>query len=491
MANILSASYLKAKDFFMMQESYFTGELPPYFNFDVLLKDVDTKLAGKPISDFSEGKPRNYYDVNYKIIVNKDGNLAWRQLCLIHPALYVDLVNTICKKENWDLIKKRFAKFRANKKISCASIPMLGGKFSAKANLVLTWSSGVEKASVKQVLDFSHLFITDISDCYSSIYTHAISWALHGICVAKDNKGKGKKCLGDEIDKKIRDMSYGQSNGIPQGSVLMDFIAEMVLGYADAVLSIKLKQKNICNYHIIRYRDDYRIFTNNVQDGENIIKTLSDVLRELGLKLNTHKTFSTSDLIEKSIKREKMEYIPIIYEKNIDKLLHVYRENQKHPNAGFLKRLLVNLLDKIELEKSDDKVLLLSVIVDIAYRSPCVYPQASALISRILASMGCSNTRKEHYINKIVTKFTGKPNTGYIDIWIQRFAYKIAPDIKYREKLCGLVVGKDVSLWNNSWLKPGLARVIKCEKLINKEKMEKCSPIVPTEEVSLFQTQYQ
>lgn len=36
-----------------------------------------------------------------------------------------------------------------------------------------------------------------------------------------------------------------------------------------------------------------------------------------------------------------------------------------------------------------------------------------------------------------------------------------------------------------------IAGVIKCEKLINKEKMEKCSLVVPTEEVSLFQTQYQ
>jgi hypothetical protein len=32
-------------------------------------------------------------------------------------------------------------------------------------------------------------------------------------------------------------MNNGQTNGIPQGSVLMDFIAEMVLGYIDECLS--------------------------------------------------------------------------------------------------------------------------------------------------------------------------------------------------------------------------------------------------------------
>jgi hypothetical protein len=59
----------------------------------------------------------------------------------------------------------------------------------------------------------------------------------------------------------MQGMNYGQTNGIPQGSVLMDFIAEMVLGYIDERLSECL-DKNM-NYHIIRYRDDYRIFTNN------------------------------------------------------------------------------------------------------------------------------------------------------------------------------------------------------------------------------------
>jgi hypothetical protein len=29
----------------------------------------------------------------------------------------------------------------------------------------------------------------------------------------------------------MQGMNYGQTNGIPQGSVLMDFIAEMVLGF--------------------------------------------------------------------------------------------------------------------------------------------------------------------------------------------------------------------------------------------------------------------
>ena len=48
-------------------------------------------------------------------------------------------------------------------------------------------------------------------------------------------------------------MSYRQTNGIPQGSVLMDFIAEIVLGYADYLFSIKMKEAfNDIDYKYIK-----------------------------------------------------------------------------------------------------------------------------------------------------------------------------------------------------------------------------------------------
>ena len=40
-------------------------------------------------------------------------------------------------------------------------------------------------------------------------------------------------------------MTYGQTNGIPQGSSLMDFIAEIILGYADTQLVKKLKGRKL------------------------------------------------------------------------------------------------------------------------------------------------------------------------------------------------------------------------------------------------------
>lgn len=67
-------------------------------------------------------------------------------------------------------------------------------------------------------------------------------------------------------------MCHGQTNGIPQGSVLMDFLAGMVLGHADHELTEKINKNSITDYHILRYRDDYRIFVNNPGAGQDIAK---------------------------------------------------------------------------------------------------------------------------------------------------------------------------------------------------------------------------
>ena len=61
----------------------------------------------------------------------------------------------------------------------------------------------------------------------------------------------------------------------------MDFIAEIVLLYADYLLTIKIKELGIKDFQILRYRDDYRIFTNNSNDGDEILKQLSYILSDL------------------------------------------------------------------------------------------------------------------------------------------------------------------------------------------------------------------
>ena len=149
-------------------------------------------------------------------------------------------------------------------------------------------------------------------------------------------------------------MSFGQTNGIPQGSVLMDFIAEIVLGYADLELSQKIHNTSIDNYEILRYRDDYRIFTNNPQDGNLILKLLTEILVDLGLKLNPQKMIASNSVIANSIKHDKLDWIKS--QKKIENiqghLIIIHDFSHEHPNSGSLSKALDKFFVRIKRLKN-------------------------------------------------------------------------------------------------------------------------------------------
>ena len=149
---------------------------------------------------------------------------------------------------------------------------------------------------------------TDITDCYGSIYTHSIAWAVHGRELAKE-KRDNSALLGNTIDKCIQNMRSGQTNGIPQGSALMDLVAEIVLGYGDLLLTERLVDEKISRYKILRYRDDYKVFVNSPPEGETIIRILSEILEELGLKLSAGKTKLNNEVIRSAVKKDKVEWL--------------------------------------------------------------------------------------------------------------------------------------------------------------------------------------
>lgn len=233
--------------------------------------------------------PSKFDGVNYKILVKKDAMYSYRPIQLVNPFLYYLLVNKITNLTNWNKIKERFQKFKVPQ-IEVASIPKVKGSVdkSHQAANVAYWWEGAEQRSLELALRYRYMFVTDITNCYSSIYTHSIAWAIMGKSKAKLNIGKGGQ-LGNEIDKFIQGMQYGQTNGIPQGSALFDFIAEIVLGYADKILSLKLRRIGIEKYRILRYKDDYKIFSNSKQEVERISFLLHEVLAGLNLQLNIKK----------------------------------------------------------------------------------------------------------------------------------------------------------------------------------------------------------
>jgi hypothetical protein len=493
MRNILSLSAKEAKKFFLKEESYFNFDLPPYFQFDSLLDSVLRKMSGRKLSDFYNPKlkPSDVYDVNYTLITNKDGRYAWRPLQLIHPAIYVYLINEITEQENWSYIVKRInSLIKKSGNIECASLPVVSNYYKKdKASQIMNWSEEVERKSIIYSLDYDYLFKTDITDCYGSIYTHSVPWALHDKAVAKEERNN-KNLIGNKIDYQLQAMSNGQTNGISQGSVLMDFIAEIVLCYVDSLLTDKIKDFKKTSYKIIRYRDDYRIFSDNPKIAEQIIKELTDILNDFGMKINSSKTEGKDDIVHSSLKPDKLSWI-VNGNKYNDPQSELYSISvfaKKFPNSGTVVRLLQGFYNKIaglsKKEINSNVKVLISIATDIAYKNPRTYPIISAILSKFIDLV--PKRDKHQIIRKILNKFKKLPNTGIMQLWLQRITIKISNDFDYSEKLCNKVTNDNVVIWNSDWLNADLGEVINSGNLVNREALRTVGNIISSEEVALF-----
>lgn len=313
MKTILDLSNVKAYRYFMEPENYCNVSFPVYISFKSILEYVEKTVGNKDLKDIlknpNRGNPSSFENVSHTILMKKEGKYAYRPIQIANPYLYYLLVKIITNKGHWTALKKRFEEFKVSQ-IEVASILKVKGKKdkSHKAASVTSWWENVEQRSIELSLKYRYMFVTDITNCYASMYTHTIAWALMGKEEAK-KKMQSKGLLGNIIDHYIQGMQFGQTNGIPQGSVLFDFIAEIILGYADKRLADKLSASSIEKYTILRYRDDYRIFSNSKDELEKIAFFLQEVLTELNLQLNTKKTILTEDVITDSIKKDKVWYV--------------------------------------------------------------------------------------------------------------------------------------------------------------------------------------
>jgi RNA-directed DNA polymerase len=493
--SILESNHIEARNFFLKNESYCNFDLPSYFNFESILGIINKKIENTEASNLSvNGKvAKDFEDINYVMYHNKDSRFSWRPLELINPFLYVNLAHQITKKDNWSQIINRFKIFSANEKIKCSSIPVFPSESDkAKSYQILECWKEVELQSIQLGLEFDYCLETDISNCYGSIYTHSIAWSLHDKSNAKQ-KRQDSALIGNTIDWYIQGMNFGQTNGIPQGSTLMDFIAEMVLGYVDTELSKRLKEQLIEDYQILRYRDDYRIFANNPVVAENIAKELSKCLIEYGMKMNNTKTTAFSDIIHGVLKKDKVaELRSRIYNRNIYKNLYQISEfSALYPNSGSLSKLLTKFNYRLEkhIEKStiNEQYILpmISIIVNIAIRNSRTYPTVASILSQLLQLIPDDNIIK-NVLGKIFRKFESVPNSSHMQIWLQRISIPYNYEHEFSDKLCLHVSDKANHVWDYPWLTNKLDNVLKGISVVDKNVVSGLEKVIKPKEVDVF-----
>lgn len=514
MKTILDLNNKQARRFFMESENYCNIELPPYFDFTSMLNYVksvccNVKTLNEILSKNAKGKkikPSQFDDINYTILANKDGRYAFRPFLIINPYNYYFLVKTITEKQNWAELMRLFNVTHKVLNVEVASIPKVKDytkEYPRRKYDIDGYIDLFEQRSVALSLDYKYIFVTDITNCYGTIYTHSIAWAVNGKNVAKANRSNDEN-LGNKIDSQIQWMQYNQTNGIPQGSTLFDFIAEIVLGYADKRLADELNNQQIKEYKILRYRDDYKIFSKDKRELEIISFTLQKILAELNLTLNSGKTKISEDLVTHAYKEDKLasiESVPIYYHNKplfttVQKeLLYIRSFALQHPNSGQSQKMLTALLNRISKQNKKNNDLeghehwdsIIAILVDISIGNPKLYGNVVALLSVALSNI---ETKEEQVslVHKIYDKLCFLPNKGILQLWLQRITIPLFEEtIKYEEKLCEIVANTpNATLWNISWIDEKYTN-ISLYNIVNHDILEKLKPIVRADEISPFE----
>ena len=302
-------NHQEALEFFMKSEQFHGFELPEYFDFDKVLNYVKKTIGDKSYEEcLADISPDNLPDVNLDIILNKDGRYAVRPLILANPFLYYFLAREICCPSGWEAIQQCFNAYTVPHLVSCA-LPVIPEKVEEfyKSTTILNWWNAMEQRSIELSLEHRYMFVTDITNCYGSINPQSIEWAL--LCKNTQHENDKNHAIAENLQKYLRALQHGHNIGIPQGSALFDFVAEIILGYSDLLLHEALQEEEIEGYEIIRYRDDYRVFCNDNDTLERISYILQSVLEGLNFRMNSDKTKISDSIVLDSVKSDKLFYI--------------------------------------------------------------------------------------------------------------------------------------------------------------------------------------
>ena len=486
----------EARDYFCRTASYFDMELPPYFNFQPLLEHSFAEAKNTELKTLFSWKAEQFEELNYVLMYNKDGDIGWRPFELKHPLIYAKCIQVLTEPQNWRFIQERLKSF-AGGVVECCSLPVvdLGVDPKPKKKQILHWWKSIEQRSLELSLEFSHVSLTDVSNCYPSIYTHAISWALHGREEAKKRRND-PNLLGNQLDRLIRSSRQGQTNGIPQASLLSHLFAELVLGYCDTYIQKKLD--GIKDVVILRYRDDFRIFANSDSDCSKGLKAISECLNVFGMKLGASKTSRSSNVVLGAVKPDKIDALSLARRQSTlqKELLVIHRFCTERPGSGATKFLIREFLDRLEQRlprnawKIENPTVLAAILLDISAKTPAVFPAVATTVSKIMLYL--SDSSRDDLFQLVGKRTSRIPNNGYMELWLQRIAYPNHLSFSSSEPMCALVDDQATrSLWCNKWIRENQTRSsIERYSIVDRAVLDDLPPDIQNEEFDSFWREY-
>jgi hypothetical protein len=258
---------------------------------------------------------RERYTVPYRYRIRLT-NIASRQLSLAHPSAqhrsstfyrdYGHLIPYFCRHREVSLrrpVKVGSTFFYLNpgaerKRYKGAAIDMLlhdktvrnPGSYFAYEGYERFYKFFNSEEFVNLEKTFSMMRLTDVSKCFSSIYSHTLAWAVKDVQHGKE--ATTAVSFANEFDALMQFSNYNETNGIPVGAETSRIFAEIILQSVEAAVLRKVAAQAAhgADFAMRRYIDDYIIFANKPDVLDLVQRSLADALLLFNLHLNEAKT---------------------------------------------------------------------------------------------------------------------------------------------------------------------------------------------------------
>lgn len=272
----------------VVEFGYFSEQLPACFSSKMMVEHLDEIMKNISTNWKKMSNKKVTSPLNISIYKN---DVSRRILSLPNPEMFLKIVKFY--SENWDTIKELsyspnslspityLRSYLEDSRIEEINSENLRENVKAKSDFI----EGV-KECISISLGYQYKLKVDIANCYNSIYTHSITWAICGKTLAKKylrtkepESLKEKYELGDALDKLIRFQKNNETNGIVVGPFTSRIFSEIILAAIDSELR---------NYGYVfkRYVDDYKFYFRTEFEAQQSIKFIEKILNEYNLNLN-------------------------------------------------------------------------------------------------------------------------------------------------------------------------------------------------------------
>jgi hypothetical protein len=241
---------------------------------------------------------------------------------------------------------------------------------------------------------------TDIANCFPSIYSHSVPWALVGHATAKARRDNN--LWFNKIDKHLRSCKRDETQGIAIGPGASTLIAEIILSKID----FALKEKG---FEFTRYIDDFTGFCETEEHAWEFVRTIESAAAKYKLQLNIKKT----EIVKLPSPMSEPWVIALEHRTPVENELKASRifdyldfavdlANQ-YPDGSVLKFAAGVVVDSQRNIALIDVHKVLDYLLNLAFHQPSLLPSVATLIERYEAILILADRERiEIFLNTII-----------------------------------------------------------------------------------------